>query len=112
MTRLRTPDRVLATRGQAAQSAPITSTKPATGWQWLAARTWPVAMLAAIVTYLSLPPVGWWPLVFLGPVPWLWLARRKTLPGTCPYRALWLSGFAFWMGTLHWLRLPHPATSI
>ena len=32
--------------------------------------------------------------------------------GVRPYAALWLSGFAFWMGALHWLRLPHPATSL
>lgn len=26
--------------------------------------------------------------------------------------ALWFSGFVYWMATLHWLRLPHPATGI
>ncbi len=29
-----------------------------------------------------------------------------------PTLVLWLAGCAFWLGALHWLRLPHPATSI
>ncbi|MCE5267385.1 MAG: apolipoprotein N-acyltransferase, partial [Planctomycetaceae bacterium] len=29
-----------------------------------------------------------------------------------PYLTLTVAGFAFWMGALHWLRLPDPATSI
>jgi apolipoprotein N-acyltransferase len=45
-------------------------------------------------------------------VPWVWLIRRPQLTGRRPYAALTLAGFAFWMGALHWLRLPHPATSI
>lgn len=69
-------------------------------------------MCSAVLTFLSLPPVGWWPLVFVGPVGWLWLARLEKLPGSRPYVALWCSGFAFWLATVHWLRLPHPATSI
>lgn len=69
-------------------------------------------MASALLCFLALPPAGLWPLVFIGPVGWLWLARRETMPGTRPYRALWLSGFLFWLGTVHWLRLPHPATSL
>ena len=25
-----------------------------------------------------------------------------------PEAALWLAGFVFWLGAVHWLRLPHP----
>ena len=32
--------------------------------------------------------------------------RREQLSGRHPYRTLYLVGFAFWMGALHWLRLP------
>ncbi|MEN6457995.1 MAG: apolipoprotein N-acyltransferase [Thermoguttaceae bacterium] len=32
--------------------------------------------------------------------------------GERPYTTLTLAGFVFWMGALHWLRLPDPATSI
>ena len=37
---------------------------------------------------------------------------RPKLAGRRPYLVLWLAGFAFWLGILHWLRLPHPETSI
>ena len=46
------------------------------------------------------------------PCLWLLLARREALLGRRPYRAIWLAGFLFWLAALHWLRLPHPATSI
>jgi apolipoprotein N-acyltransferase len=35
--------------------------------------------------------------------------RAEKLPGRRPYGALWLAGFAFWLATVQWLRLPHPA---
>jgi apolipoprotein N-acyltransferase len=69
-------------------------------------------LTGSLLSWLALPPVGWWPLAWVAPVPWLLLVRRELLPGRRPYAALWLSGFAFWMGALHWLRLPHPATSL
>ncbi len=62
--------------------------------------------------WAALPPVGWWPLGWIAPVPWLLLARDRKLAGRRPYLVLWLAGFAFWLGILHWLRLPHPETSI
>ena len=48
----------------------------------------------------------------MAPVWWVMLIRRKELAGPHPYRVLWLAGFLFWMAALHWLRLPHSATSI
>jgi apolipoprotein N-acyltransferase len=29
-----------------------------------------------------------------------------------PYLGIWIAGFVFWLLAVHWLRLPHPATSI
>jgi len=69
-------------------------------------------LIGSALAWAALPPVGLWPLAWLAPIPWLLLIRRKELAGRRPYLALWLAGFAFWMATLHWLRLPHPATSI
>jgi len=113
MSRFETRDRARTTQNEGPQAASQAVLQTQVTWrEWLGQRTWPVAMLAALGSFLALPPVGWWPLVFLAPAPWLWLARAPKLPGSHPYRALWLSGLAFWMGTLHWLRLPHPATSI
>ncbi|MFO0896583.1 MAG: apolipoprotein N-acyltransferase [Pirellulales bacterium] len=61
--------------------------------------------------WAALPPLDWWPLAWIAPIPWLLLARLERLPGRRPYAALWLAGFVFWMAALHWLRLPHWATS-
>jgi apolipoprotein N-acyltransferase len=71
-----------------------------------------VGVLGAVLLWASLPPLGWWPLGWIAPVPWLWLARLPVLPGRRPYLALWFSGAVFWTATNHWLRLPHPATSL
>ncbi|MBN2580154.1 MAG: apolipoprotein N-acyltransferase [Pirellulales bacterium] len=70
------------------------------------------AFLGALLLYLSFPPVDWWPLAWIAPVPWVLLIRREKLEGPKPYLAIWLAGFTFWLGVLHWLRLPHPLTGI
>jgi apolipoprotein N-acyltransferase len=68
-------------------------------------------LTASLLVWAALPPVDAWPLAWIATVPWILLVRRTTLPGRRPYRSLWLAGFVFWMATLHWLRLPHWATS-
>jgi apolipoprotein N-acyltransferase len=52
-----------------------------------------------------------WPLAWIAPIPWVLLIRRDKLGGQHPYRVLALAGFVFWMGVLHFMRLPHWATS-
>jgi len=75
-----------------------------------------LAALAGAVTMFSVqPPVDWWLLAWLSPLPWLWLvARSPAAESIAPvsWRFLWLAGFLHWLATIHWLRLPHPATSI
>ena len=39
------------------------------------------------------------------------LIRREELAGRRPYAVLALAGFCFWLAALHFLRLPHWATS-
>jgi apolipoprotein N-acyltransferase len=73
---------------------------------------WNMGLLGAVLLWAALPPLDWWPLAWVAPVPWAMLIRRKDLPGRRPYAVLTLVGFCFWMAALHWLRLPHPATSI
>jgi apolipoprotein N-acyltransferase len=70
------------------------------------------ALGGAVLLWAALPPLdlGW--LGWIAPVPWVMLARRNELAGKHPYRALWLAGSLFWLAAYHWLRLPHPATSI
>ena len=68
-----------------------------------------VALLGSLLMWAAQPPLalGW--LAWIAPVPWLVLVRAEKLPGRRPYGALWLAGFAFWLATVQWLRLPHPA---
>jgi apolipoprotein N-acyltransferase len=74
--------------------------------------TWAIGLVGGILMWAALPPLalGW--LAWVAPVPWLWLVRAEQLPGHRNYRALWLAAFVFWLLTLQWLRLPHPATSL
>jgi len=73
---------------------------------------WRLAFLGAILMWAALPPADLWLLAWIAPIPWIMLIRREELGGRRPYAVLFLAGFVFWLGALHWLRLPHPATSI
>ncbi len=68
-----------------------------------------VALVGALLLWAALPPLalGW--LGWIAPVPWLWLIAEHSLAGRRPYRTLYLAGLVFWLLTIHWLRLPHPA---
>src|SRR5688500_1600118 len=74
--------------------------------------TLPLALLGSLLMWAALPPLDLWPLAWAAPVPWLLIVRKDKLAGRRPYLALWLAGFVFWLLAIHWLRLPHPATSI
>ncbi len=50
-------------------------------------------------------------MAWVAPIPWVLLIRRDRLDGRRPYTVLGLAGFAFWLGVLHFMRLPHWATS-
>jgi len=67
------------------------------------------ALAGSLLMWAALPPLalGW--LAWIAPLPWLSLIRRETLSGRRPYGVVWVGGLAFWLATLHWLRLPHPA---
>jgi len=70
------------------------------------------ALVGAILLWAALPPLKLGLLGWIAPVWWVLLIRKKELVGRRPYATLWLAGFLFWLAMLHWLRLPHPATSI
>lgn len=71
--------------------------------------TFAIAVVGSLLMWAALtwPVLGW--LGWIAPVPWLMLVEARDLPGRRPYRALYLAGLVFWLATLHWLRLPHPA---
>ncbi|MFW6125297.1 MAG: apolipoprotein N-acyltransferase [Pirellulales bacterium] len=80
----------------------------------LLSSTWLPALVSAVLLWAALPPLGrWvWPVAWIAPVGWIVLIRRERLAGRRPYLVLYGVGFLFWLASLHWLRLPHPATSI
>ncbi|MFM7035832.1 MAG: apolipoprotein N-acyltransferase [Planctomycetia bacterium] len=75
-------------------------------------RLWFLALAGAMAMFLAQPPADLWPLAWLAPVPWLAIIVPSTLASPRPWRALWTAGFVHWLLTIHWLRLPHPATAI
>ncbi len=72
--------------------------------------TFRYAFLGAVLLWSAFPPVDFWPLAWIAPIPWVLLIRREKMDGAKPYFILWLAGFVFWLAALHWLRLPYWAT--
>jgi apolipoprotein N-acyltransferase len=70
------------------------------------------ALAGAVTMFLVQPPADLWAAACLAPVPWLLVARDGVGAARRPWRVLWLAGFLHWLLAIHWLRLPHPATSI
>jgi apolipoprotein N-acyltransferase len=73
--------------------------------------TWAIALSGSLLMWAALPPLDFWPLAWIAPVPWLLLVRQEQLNSRRPYRALWLAGFVFWLAAIYWITLPHWATS-
>jgi len=69
------------------------------------------AWVGAATMFLVQPPWDLWPLAWLAPWPWLRLVTASRLEGR-PWLTMWAAGFVHWLATIHWLRLPHPATAI
>jgi apolipoprotein N-acyltransferase len=75
-------------------------------------RVWLLAVAGAATMFLVQPPADLWWLAWLAPLPWLALVTMPRLEGPRPWLAIWTAGFLHWLFAIHWLRLPHPATSI
>ena len=75
-------------------------------------RVWLLALGGAAAMFLVQPPADLWWLAWVAPLPWLALVARPQLDGRHPWLAIWTAGFLHWLFAIHWLRLPHPATSI
>ncbi|MEI7782695.1 MAG: hypothetical protein WCJ18_12330, partial [Planctomycetota bacterium] len=73
---------------------------------------WILAVAGALAMFLVQPPADLWMLAWLAPLPWLALVPPPRLAGRQPWCGLWVAGFCHWLLAIHWLRLPHPATSI
>jgi len=75
-------------------------------------QVWVLALAGAVAMFLVQPPADCWMLAWLAPLPWLAVVQADRLAATHPWRSLWVGGFCHWLAAIHWLRLPHPATSI
>lgn len=73
---------------------------------------WLPAFASTFALWASFAPLDLWPLAWIAPLGWLWICVQPEMPGRRPWLSLWASGFVFWLLHLHFLRLPHPATSI
>ncbi len=73
---------------------------------------WLLAWGGAVAMAAVQPPLNIWWAAWLAPLPWLWVARQSRPLNRRDWLALWSGGMLYWLGVLHWLRLPHPATSI
>jgi len=66
-----------------------------------------LAVLSALLLWMALPPLDFWPLAWIAPVGWVMLVRLPQLPGRRPFRNLLLVGFAFWLATVYWVGLAY-----
>ena len=71
-----------------------------------------LALAGAATMFLLQPPADCWLLAWLAPLPWLAVVQAERISAVHPWRSLWVGGFCHWLAAIHWLRLPHPATSI
>ncbi|MGB9690064.1 apolipoprotein N-acyltransferase [Thermogutta sp.] len=74
-------------------------------------RTSLLAAIGAILLWMALPPLQIAPLAWLAPCFWCALIACPRSLKIREYLILAAVGFLFWMAALHWLRLPHWATS-
>lgn len=68
-----------------------------------------ILMLGALFYWISLPPLNFWPFVFLVPVVWSISIGQQKPP---QYRWVYLSAFIFWIASIWWIACPHPLTSL
>jgi apolipoprotein N-acyltransferase len=73
---------------------------------------WWLAIGGGLTLFLTQPPADLWLVAWVAPLPWLALVQRPEIRGRRPWLAVWCGGLTYWLLAIHWLRLPHPVTSI
>ena len=66
-----------------------------------------IAVITGMMLWAAFPPLKLWPLAWVAPAGWVWLARRPRLAGRRPYLQLYLAGCVHWLVMTQWVRLPH-----
>jgi apolipoprotein N-acyltransferase len=73
------------------------------------AHTLLVTALGCALLWCAFPPLSWWPLAWLAPLPWLWLVARPEPITRREYWAVYLASFLYWAALLQGIRLAHEA---
>ncbi len=63
--------------------------------------------LSLFLLWAAFPPLSWWPLAWLFPLPWILVVRPEKLGIRRPYLRLWLLGGIYWIAVLQGIRLAH-----
>jgi apolipoprotein N-acyltransferase len=71
-----------------------------------------VGAIGAVLLWLAQPPAALWPLAWIAPGVWLWLAESPAEWTRREYLRMWLAGSFYWLLAVHWVRLPHPLTPL
>ena len=69
----------------------------------------PKALLSMLLLWLAFPPVGLWLLAWVSLIPVLHIANTCQQFNRRQYFQIWLAGLAYWMATLYFVPIPHPA---
>jgi apolipoprotein N-acyltransferase len=94
----------LNAKRQAVKDAPTGEARPP--------RVLLVGAIGAVLLWLAQPPAALWPLAWIAPGVWLWLAESPAEWGRREYLRMWLAGAFYWLLAVHWVRLPHPLTPL
>ncbi len=89
---------------QTSEGQPVDKAVP----PWIS-RPFLAAMLGAVLLWLSFAPVAIWPLAWFAITPWCWLVEKERFTCSRPYLWIWLAGFVYWLATIYFVPIPHPA---
>lgn len=67
------------------------------------------ALTGALLMWLAMEPLGWWPMGWVALVPWSFVALLPSPLSRREYRWLWASGTLSWLVSLYGLCFAHPA---
>ena len=67
------------------------------------------ACAGAVLLWMAQPPLGGWPLAWVAPLSWFWMAATPRSQWAGGYAWLYLAGLGYWLLTLQGLRHAHPA---
>lgn len=68
------------------------------------------AAVGSLLLFAAQPPLSWSLLAWIAPLPWLAIVTQRQLGEWRPNLQIWLAGVLYWLCTLYWIRLAHPAT--